>query len=575
MNASQLLKHFDRISEAPDAIQRLRSFILGLAVRGKLVEQDPNDETAPELLKRIQFERSRMAKESMLRKQDFSLPIETDEVPFEVPASWVLVRLGTALELINGRAFKPTEWSTSGLPIIRIQNLNNADAPFNLCDASIPEKFLVRTGDFLISWSGTPGTSFGAHIWDRGPALLNQHIFRAEIIGNAFLPSFLKLAVNSRLLELIDQAHGGVGLQHITRPKLENLPLTLPPQAEQHRIVTKVDELMALRDRLEEAHKERESRRDLLAAASLQCLNQLADAQAFREHARFHLRHLPRLTTRPEHIQQLRQTILSLAVRGKLVRQDPNDEPAPKLLKKIEYEKAQLISNGSLRYDRPLISIEEDATPFAIPANWCWARIGTCSLLIEYGTSVKSEHTENGIPVIKMGDIQGGRIILGGQKKVPYPIEDLPRLFLKRFDLLYNRTNSAELVGKTGIYLGDDDTHTFASYLIRIRFLNNLTNPIYANLAMNAPFFRETQILPELQQQCGQANVNGTKLRNMMIPFPPIAEQHRIVAKVDELMAVCDRLETQLTASQNEGLLLLEALLHEALAPAADLRRFE
>ena len=164
-----------------------------------------------------------------------------------------------------------------------------------------------------------------------------------------------------------------------------------------------------------------------------------------------------------------------------------------------------------------------------------------------------------------MGNIQDGRVVLNDRRKVPHCIDDLPHLYLKRFDLLYNRTNSAELVGKTGIYLGDDDAYTFASYLIRIRFLNNLTSPVYANLAMNAPYFRATQIVPELQQQCGQANVNGSKLRNMMIPLPPLAEQHRIIAKVDELMRLCDQLETQLSTMQNEKQSLLEAVLNDAL----------
>jgi type I restriction enzyme S subunit len=302
MNPAQLLAHFDRISEAPDAIPRLRRFILDLAVRGKLVEQDPSDEPASELLRQIQAEKAPLVAAGHGRRHDALPTIESDEVPFGVPPMWALVRLGDALRLVNGRAFKPTEWSKSGLPIIRIQNLNDRQAPFNFCDTSIPDRFHVKTGDFLISWSGTPGTSFGAHIWDRGPAILNQHIFRAELIGDAFLPAFLKLAINSRLLELIDQAHGGVGLQHVTKPTLERLPLTLPPLAEQHRIVAKVDELMALCDRLGAAQAERENRRDRLVAASLDRLNQPGDAgdtPVFGDHARFHLSHLPRLTTRP------------------------------------------------------------------------------------------------------------------------------------------------------------------------------------------------------------------------------------------------------------------------------------
>jgi type I restriction enzyme S subunit len=151
---------------------------------------------------------------------------------------------------------------------------------------------------------------------------------------------------------------------------------------------------------------------------------------------------------------------------------------------------------------------------------------------------------------------------------VPRNIEDLPRLFLKRFDLLYNRTNSAELVGKTGIYLGEDDAYTFASYLIRIRFLEEFTSAAYVNIAMNARYFRETQIVPELRQQCGQANVNGTKLRNMMIPLPPIAEQRRIVAKVEELMTVCQKIEMWLTATLEQKTSLLEAILYYSLSQA-------
>jgi type I restriction enzyme, S subunit len=349
---------------------------------------------------------------------------------------------------------------------------------------------------------------------------------------------------------------------------VRRFPLGLPPLAEQQRIVGKVDELMVLCDRLEAAQAERETQRDRLAAASLNRLNHpsAGGAHTFREYARFHLRHLPLLTARPDQIPQLRQTILNLAVRGQLVSQDPRDEPASDLLKRIAAKKEQLINKGVIRKEKQYRPVTADEAPFNIPTNWNWARIGACSLVTEYGTSVKSHNIEQGVPVLKMGDIQNGKVVLGGQKKVPRDIDELPQLFLKRLDLLYNRTNSAELVGKTGIYLGEDNKYTFASYLIRIQFLTEMMNPLYSNLAMNAPYFRATQIVPELQQQCGQANVNGTKLRNMLLPVPPLSEQHRIVARVEELMALCDRLESQLTTGQNEKGHLLESVLHEALS---------
>jgi type I restriction enzyme, S subunit len=304
MNAAQVLDHFDRICDAPDAIPRLRRFILDLAVRGKLVEQDPKDEPASELLKQIQAHNGHRIKQGATAKQKSFNAIKDAEIPFVRPARWQWVRLGECLEMINGRAFKPSDWQATGLPIVRIQNLNSENASFNYCDESQVEKrHIIDSQSFLISWSGTPGTSFGAFIWGKGKAALNQHIFKCIQIGEAYFDRFLQVAINGRLDEMIAKAHGGVGLQHITKGKLENLLLPLPPLPEQHRIVAKVDDLLALCDRLEAAQSERESGRNKLTAASLHRLNNGGNADEFREHARFHFRHLSRLTTRPEHIQ--------------------------------------------------------------------------------------------------------------------------------------------------------------------------------------------------------------------------------------------------------------------------------
>jgi type I restriction enzyme S subunit len=273
-----------------------------------------------------------------------------------------------------------------------------------------------------------------------------------------------------------------------------------------------------------------------------------------------------RLSDTPDAVSRLRRFILDLAVRGKLALQIADDEPAPELVSRVQAEKLLRIKEGTLRKEKPLaLTVDDETAPFPIPSGWVWTRIGICSLLTEYGTSVKADRSEIGVPVLGMSDIQGGRVMLGNQKRVPSQIDDLPQLFLKRFDLLYNRTNSAELVGKTGIYLGDDDAYTFASYLIRIRFLRDFTDPVYCNIAMNAPYFRDTQIVPELRQQCGQANVNGSKLRNMLVPLPPLAEQHRIVAKVDELMSLCDQLENSINDNATKRKELREAMLYHAL----------
>jgi len=163
----------------------------------------------------------------------------------ELPKTWVKIEIGKICELINGRAFKPTDWTATGLPIVRIQNLNNPDAPFNRFDGQVRDRFLIEHGVLLFAWSGTPGTSFGAHVWNGGKAVLNQHIFHVIFDADVLDRDFLRHAINQKLEELINKAHGGVGLRHVTKGTFEETEIELPPRPEQRRIVSKLDSLIA------------------------------------------------------------------------------------------------------------------------------------------------------------------------------------------------------------------------------------------------------------------------------------------------------------------------------------------
>lgn len=163
--------------------------------------------------------------------------------------------IGDVCELVNGRAFKPTEWTNSGLPIIRIQNLNDESKTFNYFDGTYDPKHEVNNGDLLFSWSGTPGTSFGAFFWNRGRGVLNQHIFNVLVNPAIIEKRYLRYAMNNRLDEIIGHAHGGVGLQHITKGKLESIEIPLPPLSEQKRIADILDKADAIRRKRQEALK--------------------------------------------------------------------------------------------------------------------------------------------------------------------------------------------------------------------------------------------------------------------------------------------------------------------------------
>lgn len=165
-----------------------------------------------------------------------------------LPKGWTWAKVREICDLINGRAFKPGEWSSNGVPIVRIQNLNDLRANFNHCNFEVEEKYLIDKGQLLFAWSGTPRTSFGAHLWNRGRAVLNQHIFKVEISEDCISKRFLMHALNQNIAEYIRKAHGTAGLAHITKGKFEESLIPLPPLAEQHHIVSKVEELLTKLD---------------------------------------------------------------------------------------------------------------------------------------------------------------------------------------------------------------------------------------------------------------------------------------------------------------------------------------
>jgi type I restriction enzyme, S subunit len=264
-----------------------------------------------------------------------------------------------------------------------------------------------------------------------------------------------------------------------------------------------------------------------------------------------------------EILKKLRQSILQEAIEGKLTAkwraENPAVEPASVLLEKIKAEKEKLVKEGKIKKEKPLPEIKADEIPFDIPESWSWCVLGNIATGFQYGTSSKSLSIGN-IPVLRMGNIQNGKI---SWDNLVYTncANEVVKYGIGNKDLLFNRTNSRELVGKTAIFASDKQA-IFAGYLVRLSMLGAIFGE-YVNYVMNSTFHRDWCDSVK-SDALGQSNINATKLQSYILPLPPLDEQEVIVEKIENLFAMCDELEAQIKASKSNTEVLTQAILKEA-----------
>ena len=563
MNPNQLLTHFDRISQTPDAIPRLRRFILNLAVRGKLVEQDPRDEPATELLKLVQGEKAQRIKTGHIKKQELLPEVREEEIWLNIPSSWSWVRLETIAQILMGQSPPGDTYNkeSDGIPLIN-GPVEFTEGPFGktvVNQYTTAPTNVCEEGDLLLCVRGS--TTGRTNI-----AGFRACIGRGVAAIRLFFPDkYVRLFIWLRRESIIEMGRG-VAFPSVTRRQIAELPVPLPPLAEQHRIVAKVDELMVLCDRLEAAQTERESQRDRLVASSLNRLNNGTDANTFQDHARFYFNHLPRLTTRTDHIKQLRQTILTLAVQGKLVEQDPKDEPASELLKYIQTEQAKLIKAQVLKRNDGDSRLSEEDLPCNLPQTWQWVALRNIIVFgPQNGISPKPSSRTDAPKAITLTATTSGTFDPHHFKQVEATISLDSEFWLRPGDLLFQRGNTREYVGIAAYYEGDPKIFLYPDLIMKVR-LSQKINLRYVHFCAIAPSARDYFSTHASGAQATMPKINQRTLLQLPIPLPPLAEQHRIVAKIDELMTLCNQLETQLTTTQTQTHNLLNSLLTKTLS---------
>ncbi|MGE9294427.1 MAG: restriction endonuclease subunit S [Puniceicoccales bacterium] len=541
-------------------IKKLRELILELAVRGLLVPQDSKDESADTCLARARAALLSKGKGERRSAWKKSAEVTDEEQRFSLPTGWVWARVNDTGFYVNGLAFKTADWGDRGKPIIRIQNLTDASKPMNFVQGEFPEEVTVRGGDLLVSWSAT----LDAYIWDRDEAVLNQHIFKVGPCEELIMPRFLYWLLKVSILEMKQSEHAhGLVMTHINRGPFLAHVVAIPPIAEQSRIVAKVDELMALCDQLEQQQEASITAHQTLVQTLLEALTTASERDDLNAAWARIAEHFDTLFTTEWSIDQLKQCILQLAVMGKLVPQDPNDEPASELLKKIAAEKALLVKDGKIKKQRALPAIEENEKPFQLPEGWEWIRLGDYSYVFS-GNSFKSEDftDQGGVRVIKITNAGVGEFI---------ETDDfLPTSFLKEY--AGYRVSEGDLILAL--------TRPYISTGLKISpcpssYDNSLLNQRVASIRafMDTHFLyqymQSVYVLGVYRERFGssglQPNLKMGDVTNLVIPVPSEKEQKRIVAKVDELMDICDNLKSQINSAQTTQLQLADAIAKEAL----------
>lgn len=558
--AAQLLeKHFDTAFAAPNGIKKLRELILTLAMQGKLVPQDPNDQPASELLKEIEAEKNRLVKEGKIREaREVAKEINPIEVPFELPKGWEWVRMGEIGYTNIGLTYTPSNVSDTGTPVLRSNNVQDGKldlTDLKRVDMEIKESVLVHEGDLLIcARNGSKAlvgkTALITGLSEKMAFGAFMAIFRSRVNG------YLLYFINSPLFrKMIDEVNT-MTINQITQGNLKSTILPLPPLAEQRRIVTKIEQLMARCDDLEKLRAEWEQKRLTVHTTALNRLLVATENSNFNAAWGFIIQRFGELCSVKENVTDLRKAILQLAAMGKLVQQNPHDQPASELLKEIEAEKKRLVKEGKIKVPKPLPKIKQVDVPYTLPAGWEWVNLQELFASVTDGDHQAPPKAKSGIPFLVIGNLNTGKISLSGCRFVSHDYYQSLDWIKKPAinDLLYTVT------GSFGIPICVDVDQEFCVQRHVAIFKSVKSSPVgYLTYLLKSEY--AFKYAASVATGIAQKTVPLSGLRIMPIAVPPKNEQHRIVAKIDQLMALCDELEQRIDDATGKRTALLNAVM--------------
>jgi len=571
--------------ELPEGVSKLRELALQLAARGKLVEQDENEDNASDAITLIAEERDRLVKSKEIRKQKKLTPITEDDIIHPIPDNWIWTRLGELVDY-NGR------------DKVKSEEIEADDWLLDLKDIEKHTSRLLERSPFKDSPSKSTKTQFfaGDVLYGKLRPYLNKVIVAdqdgyctTEIVPLRIYrdvdPDFLKyLLRRPDFLNHVNELTYGINLPRLGTDDARNVPIPLPPLAEQRRIVSKVEGLMSLCDTLESHRRARESVRERASRSMLAILTSAPRTASTGERPKAAPKrqasgvetlasawqrlsdHFEVLLDQPSGPAHLRQSILQLAVQGKLVPQDPSDEPASESLDAISTHRSELLKAGKINKAKKLPDIEDDEKPFdEIPDSWAWVRV-TDVFDVSGGITKnpKRKPVENHFPYVRVANVQRGRLELDEIARFELFDDDLDRWRLEPNDLLVVEGNGSEKeIGRCAIWSGEIKDCVHQNHIIRCRPIAH-EGHTFALRFLNSPAGMDAMKKRAITTS-GLYSLSVGKIRSLVIPLPPKAEQKRIVSKVSVLLSQLDELSARLRSRQSTTDDLLTALIHQIL----------
>jgi len=543
-------------------MKKLRELILELAVRGKLVPQDPNDEPASELLKRIAAEKAELVKQGKIKKPKSLPEISEGEKPFELPERWEWARFETALDFSGGsqppKSFFIEEPKEGYVQLIQIRDLGEYPQPVYVPINKVTK--LCTSEDILI---GRYGASVGKVFWGKNGAY-NVALIKIDnsysLYNNQFLFWLLKSPLGQNLFSGISRsAQDGFNKSDIAEKLLPVLS-----EKEQSKIVVRINDLMSLCDQLEQHSLTSLDAHQQLVETLLTTLTDSQNADELAENWARISEHFDTLITTEASIDALKQTILQLAVMGKLVPQAPNDEPASELLKRIAQEKAQLVKDGKIKKQKPLPPISDEEKPFELPDGWEWSYLQDVTNLITDGKHGDClNHDNSGYYFLSAKDIQEGKLSYEHARQIDKDqFEEVhQRTDLKEGDICL--VNTGATIGKLALVENSElaSRTTFQKSVAIIK----PTKPYILNLYLYLYLQSQSEALKKKSGGSAINNLLLGDLKKKLLPVPPLNEQHKIIDNVHSLESMLNILKVKIQSAQQTQLHLADALTDAAI----------